>query len=159
MKTLATIAITGLMIFSPLACAQNASQAKVDQLMTIMDIKKLFNASMDAMMPVIDQQAQQLGLNSTEKAELTQIYKDWLEQDLDQDYIFRQLGNIYAEAYTDAEMDALIQFYQSPVGQKSLRIMPEIMAKSSQLGMQEAQSKQQQLLNRLQPFFQKHQSK
>jgi uncharacterized protein len=42
----------------------------------------------------------------------------------------------YAAAFTVAELDQLADFYRSPVGQKSLQVLPSLQAKLMPIGMQ-----------------------
>ena len=46
---------------------------------------------------------------------------------------------IYAEAYSEKELKAINKFYASDVGQKTINLMPELMAKGSQVGQQRVQ--------------------
>ena len=41
--------------------------------------------------------------------------------------------NAYAQVYTKEEVEQLIRFYQSPLGQKTLTKMPELMQVSMQV--------------------------
>ncbi|MCT2561449.1 DUF2059 domain-containing protein [Chryseobacterium herbae] len=41
---------------------------------------------------------------------------------------------IYAKYYTESDIDELITFYKSPVGQKTLRVMPSLMKESMEEG-------------------------
>ncbi|MFZ0213432.1 MAG: TonB family protein [Candidatus Acidiferrales bacterium] len=50
-----------------------------------------------------------------------------------QDFIDR-LTALYAKYFSNDDVNALIQFYQSPVGQRSLSVMPQITNESSQIG-------------------------
>ncbi|ADN77706.1 Protein of unknown function DUF2059 [Ferrimonas balearica DSM 9799] len=50
------------------------------------------------------------------------------------------LITLYAEAFTTGELRELAHFYRSPVGQKSLDLMPELMQRSNALTMQRLQA-------------------
>jgi hypothetical protein len=41
---------------------------------------------------------------------------------------------IYREAYTQSELEELIAFYRTPVGQKTVEITPELMRQGSEMG-------------------------
>ncbi|MBY5922541.1 DUF2059 domain-containing protein [Ferrimonas balearica] len=49
------------------------------------------------------------------------------------------LITLYAEAFTTGELRELAHFYRSPVGQKSLDLMPELMQKSNALTLRKLQ--------------------
>lgn len=67
-----------------------------------------------------------------------------------------KMKDLYANNFTEKEIEEVTKFYQSETGQKFLEKSPELMKLGVQVGMNEAQSKQAQLLNRLKPFFEKH---
>nr|WP_244993756.1 DUF2059 domain-containing protein [Pseudidiomarina sediminum] len=106
---------------------------------------------------MLDQIAQGLQLNADEKQELTKIYKDWFFNDIDHDSITKQAAQLYAESFSKAEIDALIDFYSSEAGQKFIELAPELMQAGARIGMEEAQKSQAKLMERLQPFMEKHQ--
>lgn len=41
---------------------------------------------------------------------------------------------IYAKYYTDSDIDELIKFYKSPIGQKTLKVMPNLIKESMEAG-------------------------
>jgi hypothetical protein len=41
---------------------------------------------------------------------------------------------VYDKYLSDEEIKGLIQFYQTPLGQKTLRVMPQLMAESQEAG-------------------------
>ncbi|SHH85889.1 hypothetical protein SAMN05421866_3970 [Chryseobacterium oranimense] len=41
---------------------------------------------------------------------------------------------IYAKYYTESDLDELIKFYKSPIGQKTLKVMPSLMKDSMEAG-------------------------
>jgi hypothetical protein len=45
-----------------------------------------------------------------------------------------EMVNLYAEAFSDSEMDELLAFYRSPLGQKALARMPELMRRGAEVG-------------------------
>ena len=116
-------------------------------------------SGMLAMIPMIENLARKLQLSEAETAELKGIYKAWYNEDLDQAKLRREVTKLYAQSFTVAELAELSKFYESPIGQKTIVAIPQIMQKSSVIGMQEAQSKQALLQARLQPFMEKHRPK
>lgn len=44
------------------------------------------------------------------------------------------IAPLYEKYYTEEDLDQLIAFYQSPVGKKSIQIMPQIMQESMAIG-------------------------
>lgn len=142
---------------SPFSAMADAKMDSVYELMDVMEIEKQMTGGFDAMMPMLDQIAQGLQLNADEKQELTKIYKDWFFNDIDHDSITKQAAQLYADSFSKAEIDALIDFYSSEAGQKFIELAPELMQAGARIGMEEAQKSQAKLMERLQPFMEKHQ--
>lgn len=117
-----------------------------------MDLKAQMAAGFNAMLPVVDQQAATLNLDAAGKQELLNVFKTWFLEDLDQEKMMNEVIVLYAETFTEAELNELNTFYSSPTGKKILSTLPVIMQKGAQLGMQEAQSKQHLLMERLKAF-------
>jgi uncharacterized protein len=47
-----------------------------------------------------------------------------------------ELARIYADVYTEEELDGILAFYNSPVGKSFLQKMPEVMERSVPVSMQ-----------------------
>ena len=143
-------------IISPSYANPSEKNTAIKKMFRIMGIDNQINGGFEAMLPAVDQLASKLQLDAKEKEELKNIYRDWFDNDIDRDAMKREFIKIYAEAFSENEINQLINFYQSPVGQKFLKKSPELMRLGAQIGMQEGQSKEQLLIERLRPFFDKH---
>jgi hypothetical protein len=51
-----------------------------------------------------------------------------------------ELVDMYGNAFSAGELREITAFYQTPVGRKSMQLMPELMAKGSQIGAQRIQA-------------------
>ena len=60
----------------------------------------------------------------------------WTELDKEIDYneLLNKLLPVYDAHYTHDDIKALLAFYRSPIGQKSIRELPAIMQESSAIG-------------------------
>ena len=121
-----------------------------------MGMDKQLNGGFEAMLPMVDQIAAKLELNPEAKEELKNIYRDWFTTDIDRSLIKSKMVQVYANAFSKKEIDEVIIFYQTPLGQKFLKKSPELMKLGAQIGMKEGQAKQGLLLKRLEPFLKKH---
>lgn len=139
----------------PSAEALNAAR----ELTKTLGLEKQHEAGLSTMTPMIEGLAKRLQLDEKESNELREAYKEWFTKDLDQTKLREEVTKLYAQTFTVAELKELNGFYLSPIGQKTVKAMPEIMQKSAVLGMQEAQSKQALLQARLQPFIEKSAAK
>lgn len=52
------------------------------------------------------------------------------------DELYDQLVMVYMDAYTEEEIDAIMAFYNTPVGKKMVAKTPEITQRSMQIGQQ-----------------------
>lgn len=60
-----------------------------------------------------------------------------------------RMAPLYAESYTHEEIRQLLAFYQSPVGRKTVSLMPRLMARSQRIGQDMAKELQPELRQRL----------
>lgn len=73
--------------------------------------------------------AQQKGLNDAQKAALSRAISEAIEETYDDGLmqkIMEKLIPAYAEVYTEEELQAMVDFYESPIGQSVLRKMPQL---------------------------------
>jgi len=61
--------------------------------------------------------------------------------------------NLYASTYTEEELDGILAFYTSPVGQKMIEKTPELTAKSTEITQQKMREVQPQLNAMVQDFM------
>jgi len=146
-------------IISALHADSAKTNASVEKMFSVMGIDRQLSGGFEAMLPVIEQLGLQFKLDKNAKEELKNIYRVWFEEDIDREAMKNGLIEIYTEAFNEKEINELIVFYQSPVGQKFLKKSPELMKLGAQVGLRESQSKQQKLIERLQPFLDKHTKK
>ncbi len=144
------------LLFMTFSTPVMAEEAAIDKMFKVMNMDTQMNGGFEAMLPVIDQMSAQFQLNEAGKAELKQIFRTWFNEDIDRAKIINEVKALYSESFTDDELKAVTEFYQTPVGQKFLEKSPQLMQSGAQIGMQEAQSKQTQLMERVQPFLEKH---
>ncbi len=48
--------------------------------------------------------------------------------------LYAQMADIYMESFTEAEIDKILEFYHTPVGEKMVASLPEITKKGMELG-------------------------
>ncbi|WP_324719252.1 DUF2059 domain-containing protein [Salinimicrobium sp. HB62] len=56
--------------------------------------------------------------------------------------IYTKLAQVYIEEFTEAEIDEILAFYQTPVGEKMRAITPELTRKGMEIGQQWGQELQ-----------------
>ncbi len=147
--------ILPLMLFT-FSVSTTAKEAPIDELFRVMSIDKQMTGGFEAMMPMIEQMAGKLKLDSVGKEELKGIFRAWFDEDIDRSKIISEIKKHYTKIFTDDEIIAITKFYQTPAGKKFLKESPQLMKLGAQIGMQEGQSKQVELMERIKPFLKKH---
>lgn len=160
MKRTLLIALSAVLPMSAVMAEPSAEALNAAKTLTqTMGIDKQDENGMSTMAPMIDSLAKRLQLNEADTNELREAYKKWFTEDLDQTKLRENVVKLYAEAFTVEELKQLNEFYLSPLGQKTVQAMPQIMQKSAMLGMQEAQGKQGLLQARIRPLIERHSAK
>ncbi len=142
-----------LLIFTSLSIAQ---ERPIDEMFRVMGIEKQMVGGFEAMLPLIDQMAARFSLDTQGKEELKEIFRKWFEEDIDRKKLAHDFKGIYLESFSDSEIREITKFYKTPVGQKFLEKTPALMKAGAQLGMQEGQFKQAQLMERVKPLLKKY---
>ncbi|WP_245688561.1 DUF2059 domain-containing protein [Vibrio sonorensis] len=127
------------------------------KLFVVMDMDKQIAGGFEAMLPTVNQVATNLQLDAQETEELKSIYRDWFFKDIDQENLKNQIVDLYADTFTLDELQNITEFFQTPTGKKLAAKSPELAKLGAQFGMEAAQAKQQELMQRLMPFIEKHQ--
>jgi hypothetical protein len=70
-------------------------------------------------------------------------------QELKPDELFDQLIPIYAKYYTNQELEQLIAFYDTPVGKKTIQILPQLSAESADVGYRIGKQAAERAIQRL----------
>ena len=143
MKTFATVLLLAALTLSLPVNAAPASPESVEQLLKLMQVDKLMNATFDQMNGVMKTAMQQVTkgkpLSADEQAivdkqqqKMIAIIKEEMSWDkLKDDYV-----RIYQGTFSQEEIDGLLAFYKSPAGQAYVSKQPELM-KHSMLIMQQ----------------------
>lgn len=130
-------------IFPATAPAQDGGrQAKAEQIVQLLHMDR----TMDQMMAGMKSQIT-LMTNQTLGASVTAEQKAQLAKFQDQvfDYVNSQMGwkalepeyvKLYADTFTDEELDAMIAFYRSPAGMSMIAKTPELTQKSFAISQQ-----------------------
>jgi len=134
--------ILALMILLTLTCAfaagaqapqPTASQiAAVKELFQVMDLAKTTNEAVEVMYQA------QVQANPALK-QFEDVTRPFMAKYLSWTYLEPQMIQVYAEAYTEPELRELIAFYRTPIGKKTVVMMPKLMQKGAALGQKAVQ--------------------
>lgn len=135
------IAIFIMMVISIPAFAQSASKESVKELLKITKSEQFLgqmNQQINTMMHSSIEKITQ-GRKLTTKQELavvnyTQELGKIMQEELTWAKLEPEMIKIYAEEFSQEEIDGMIKFYKTPVGQSTIDKMPIVMQKSMQVG-------------------------
>ncbi|MGE9290056.1 MAG: DUF2059 domain-containing protein [Puniceicoccales bacterium] len=166
MKTLWTsLPLLFLSAFSLLQAeeSQTPTEDSIIELLELMETEKILDQTMvqmEQLMEVsINQAVQGQSLDENERKQLDQTRKtmtEWLQEELNYDFLLQMYIPAFEETFTQTEVNQLIEFYSSPVGQMFVKKQPQLMQSfmqryQQQIGpmMQRFQQKLQQNLSGL----------
>ncbi len=118
------------------AAQKTADYNSVEELLLLMRIDETLTRTFAQMRPTFLQQFQQLAGDelTTEQAQITEKYLeklfDLMEEEISWEKLKDDYIRIYSAVYTEEEIQELIEFYRSPVGQKTVEQMPVLMEQS-----------------------------
>ena len=127
-------ALAVLLAAAPLAAAQQPSEAQVDRLLEVMRAKE----TLDATLPQVQAMQQQMVAQMTADQDLDEEDRARINRMLESTnsslatvLTWERMGpiyrDIYAQTFTAEDVEAIIGFYESPAGQKTLDKMPQLM--------------------------------
>lgn len=144
------------LLFFTLTAPSMAEETPIDKMFKVMSMDKQMAGGFEAMLPVVEQMATKFKLNDEGKEELKGVFRSWFNEDIDRSKIISEIKELYVQSFTNDEISQITAFYQTAVGKKFLEKSAELMQLGAQIGMQEAQSNQIKLMERIKPFLEKH---
>ena len=102
-------------------------RAAAVQLVEVMHLDKLTNDAIDVMMNA------QLESNSDLRP-YQDLMRAYLAKYMSWDAMRDKYLDIYVEAYTEPELKGLVEFYKTPLGQKLLASLPQVMQRAADVG-------------------------
>lgn len=74
-----------------------------------------------------------------ELAPYEDVFRAWFRKVFAADDFESEVVRLYSEAFSEKELQELAAFYKTPVGQKALATMPELMKQGAEIGMRRGQ--------------------
>ena len=115
------------LLFIILSSSLTFGQSKEENVRTLM----IKTGVTDMMKQVMNQM---IDLQKQNNREVPDEFWDSFMAELDTDELLNMMIPIYSKHYTDEDILALIEFYNSPVGQKTIQVQPAIMQESMTAG-------------------------
>jgi hypothetical protein len=154
MRKTCLVALLVLAMTVSVSYADEASHKKtVLKLLEVTNSQKMLDQTTTWMESMMRQQFDNLQLSPEGREAAAAVQKEmmaWFSEFLAWEKVRDIFIDIYIDVFTEDELNELIGFYQSPVGQKMLRKMPELMEKSMQKSQAIFQEKMPEFQQRLQ---------
>lgn len=114
------------------SAAANANPSKIElatRLVELMDVAATIAGSADTTADAM------IAQNPTLRPYKSTIV-EWFELSFAGGKFESRMAEIYAEAFTAAELDSIASFYRTPAGRKMVRLQPELFRKGAELGQE-----------------------
>jgi hypothetical protein len=112
---------------------EDTHRAAVEQLMTLMKVDRIYEQMYPQIKQLVLQQLQQIN-TPQEQSPLVEKYFnklfDTMKEEMGWDKMKEDFIQLYMSVYTEQEIQKLIAFYKTPVGQKAIEKTPVIMQQS-----------------------------
>lgn len=135
MRTL-LLAVVLTVVSAPVRADEASHRAKAESLLELLNTSQM----LDSAKAMIDKNSRQAFERVGGRPEDQAIFDEFsakLGEAFEQIYTWDRLKpsmiDIYVDMYTEAEMDQVIAFYRTPVGQKTIEKMPLVMERSMEL--------------------------
>jgi len=161
------IGLAAALIFAMLAGGAHAaaSPESVERLLQVMKVQQQLDAIYSQMVPAMQNAMRQsLGQNASPDAE--RVYNAVmpkinavLREEMGWSKLKPDFAAIYAETFTQQEIDGLIAFYQGPVGSAFIAKQPQLTQRSMQLMQQRMPAVMQKVMQVAREEVEKEQAK
>jgi hypothetical protein len=147
----AIISLTGF------ALADEAShKAAAEEMLDINKVPEVMEKSFLTVMEPNFQAMKAGGMPEEGVKEMRDAVTKWYGETLKWDVMKPKFVELYVQEFTEAELKEIVAFYKTPVGQKALDKMPDLMQKGSVIGQDLAQANQQALGAEMQRIIAKY---
>ena len=151
MKSLLSAVLLSVLAMPPFLWAGEAShRAAVEELLHVSKVDQMLEPTIQQLDSMLEQQFAKLAESKDDKRILKKYRKRLVRlvrSKMKWEMMKADIVDIYVNVYTEDEVKEVTKFYQSPIGQKLIAKMPQV--------MQEAMTVSQKNLQRLMPEIQK----
>jgi hypothetical protein len=142
--------LTGFLIFlvAALAHAQTSKRASVEELLELSGVEAMVEAQYSQLDQLLVGVGEQLGVKESERESFDKFMigvVESMKSGMSWERKKEPMIDIYLESYSEEEIQGLLAFYRSDVGQSLMRKSPEVMDKSARLT--------QEMFNEFMPAF------
>ncbi|MEJ2646102.1 MAG: DUF2059 domain-containing protein [Gammaproteobacteria bacterium] len=133
-KRFAALLLLGLLALPGLGTASPTShRAAAERLLATLHQEKLFNGTVERMVTIQLRQNPQL-------APFKDVMLKFFRKYMSYKAMKGQMVDLYMNAFTEKELDDIDAFYHTPTGQKTVRVLPQLMSEGAQIGVQQVRA-------------------
>ncbi|WP_411825504.1 DUF2059 domain-containing protein [Luteolibacter sp. AS25] len=155
MKT-ALLALAFIAGTSILPISAQEEQAPAIRLLEMMNFKETALTAANAMFAPVLQNMKAQGLPQEAIDEISIAANAFFAKTYDNPELATEMAQVYSDNFSDAEIEELIMFYQTQLGQKTLLTMPQVMQQAAQLGQKYAMQNQAEFQQEIQDIMAKY---
>ncbi len=141
-----------LVSLSPAALSATAAEKEAEKLLNTVKIEESMERSMQQMLAV--QLQQNPAMTPYKEIILNFLRKHMSYKSLKPEWI-----RIYSESFSADELKEINAFYQTATGQKTIRLLPRLMAEGTKIGMSRVQQNMPELRKQIEAEAEKNQKK
>ncbi len=121
-------------------------KATAEKLLALVAPKEMFVESFNSAFGQQVAQFRQMGIGQEQIEQILAASGEFVQKVVADPDLQNEMVKLYQEAYTEAEMNELLDFYATPIGKKTLEVMPMLTQKGANIG--------QNIAMKYQPDFQ-----
>lgn len=133
MNVLKTTLAAALLAFNGLSFAADTAPVEANRLLETLQMERVLQQSIEASLDMQIQQNPQI-------APFREVMLSFMAKYMSYASLKDDLIQVYARSFTGAELMALREFYQTPVGRKAMERLPTLLAEGMQIGQQRVQA-------------------
>jgi len=155
MKKIYTIVFILNIIFAQSLYADEVSHRKLaEELLLIMNTEEALIQSFDQIKKMQIEQLKTIE-NSEKLVAFQESIMDMFAEELSWERLKSDYEDIYTDVYTEEELQGLVDFYKSPIGQKFVKKNPELMMKMMQISQKQTMEFLPKIQKMTEEFFRK----
>jgi hypothetical protein len=150
-----SIAALGLCAM-PLKADETSQRDLAAKLIDMTNGKETMRAGFDTVMNGVIQNMQDHGLPQAGVDEIKAAIASWYDKEINFDDIRPKLVEVYIKNFTEDDLKTIVAFYETPVGQKTIKSLPVVMRSAAALTQDYMKSKVSTLNEELTPIMVKY---
>jgi len=126
----------GLLVVSPVFAGEAEHRGLAEDLLSIMKVEDMTMQYFDQIKQIQMSQLQSMDLPEKNKEEAEALQRkimDFITDEFSWDKLKEGYIDIYVKIFSESEIEEIIEFHKSPIGQKMIEKQPEIMAEAMQM--------------------------